>query len=574
MIVVYAFTVSLRLSEGPSSAGRVVLLHICLPLTAVLLLSFLYFPTFAAMKTDLDMVGLYSARSTPGLNLVNLLSFFTPKHYWESYNAFYRGQKVSDEYYALVPHLGIIAPLIAAHAFSRASKANRPVLFSLGACVAIAAGQIWGICPFTLIDHLPFFSFVRNEYWSAMVVFALVLLAAYGYDAITPMNALKVPSWSVVAVVVTAFVLVSRRSDVPVGVWTRPYLVIFWMILIGSMAILAAARMPRITPWSRRLLLFSLVAEGIFYMNGLRPYRSNRDQRLARAILWVKSEIQRHPGSRLLNVGVSGVFPNWGSALQIPQLGNLDTANFPWYRHFFYRYIGTGPFLSLAHNEDTISFTDASLSLAGVRFIIVDRALDHAIQRLFGLGYAVVQSDSIRLVFENPHALPRSFIAASLFRGDGLPSDLGSSANVAATSTDEKLLSSAVALGISATGGNSSAENRSAVEEYHHNRVRIHCTLKQPGLLLLTDAWSPRWKASVDGKDAYIGRADVTFRGIALPPGEHEIVFWYRPFSLVLGEWVSNTVFLAVCILFWLWTNAVRNNAAPRGSRPSYAATH
>ncbi len=330
------------------------------------------------MKTDLDMVGLYSARATPGLNLVNLLSFFTPKHYWESYNAFYHGEKVSNEYYARVPHLGIIGPLIAAHAFSRASKASRPVLFSLGACVAIAAGQIWGIFPFTLIDRLPFFSFVRNEYWSAMVVFALVLLVGYGYDAITPTNALNVPSWSVAAIILTAFVLVSRRSDVPVGVWARPYLVIFWVILIGSMAILAAARMPRITPWSRRLLLFSLVAEGMFYMNGLRPYRSNRDQRLAPAILWVKSEIQSHPGSRLLNIGVSGVFPNWGSALQIPQLGNLDTANFPWYRKFFYRYIGIGPFLSLAHNEDTFSFTDVSLSLAGVRYIMVDRALDRA----------------------------------------------------------------------------------------------------------------------------------------------------------------------------------------------------
>ncbi len=75
-------------------------------------------------------------------------------------------------------------------------------------------------------------------------------------------------------------------------------------------------------------------------------------------------------------------------------------------------------------------------------------------------------------------------------------------------------------------------------------------------------------------KGCYIGRVDVTFRGIALPPGEHEIVFWYRPFSLVLGESVSTAAFVAVCILFWFWTKVIRSDAVGRGRVQSYAATH
>lgn len=572
LIVVYGFTLSLRISEGPVRTWRILAVHVVVPLTAVLLLAFLYLPMFDAMKTDLDMVGQYNTRATPGLNVVNLLSFFTPKHYWESYHAFYRGVKISDDYYAWVHHLGIIGPFIAAHAFSRYSKAPRPVLVTLGVCVAAAAGQIWGLFPFTLIDRLPFFSFVRNEYWTAMVVLALVLLCAYGYDAITETNAFGVPSWILLAVMVGAFSFTSLRSDLPLGVWARQYVVIFWVILMASVTILVAARMPRITPWSRRLLLFALLAEGMFYMNTLRPYRSNRDQRIAPAILWVKSQIQSHPGARLLNIGRSGVFPNWGSALQIPQLGNLNTASFPWYRNFFYAHIGNGLFLSLGGDNDTYTFTDESLSLAGVRYIMVDRTYAHAIQRLTSLGYPIVHSDTIRLIYENSHVLPRSFMAGSLVRGDLLPSEAGSSPNTVATSTDETLISNAAALHVGTPAVQSSSQNWSAVEDYHHARIRVHCKLGQPGLLMLMDSWSPRWKASVDGKNAYIGRADITFRAVALPAGEHEVVFWYQPLSLVVGESVSAAVFVALCFIFWRWTKTNYDTTAPQGKVQYHAA--
>lgn len=580
LIVVYAFTLSFRLSEDGVRWAYILKLHIALPCAALFLLSFLYFPIFEAMKTDLDMVSLYNTRLTPGVHLVNLLSFFTPKHFWESYGAFYEGTSVAPRYQASIHHLGIVGPLIAAHAFSRLCNASRAVLLVLAGCVAAAAGQIWGIFPFTLIDRLPFFSFVRNDYWSSMVILALVLLAAYGYDAITAANAFRLPVWLLLSVIVTAFFYASVQPDQPVGDWAGPYVVGFWFILCTSAAILWMARQPRLTAWSRRLILFALIAEGIFYMNGLRPYRSNRDQHVAPAILWVKSEIEKHPGSRLLNIGTSGVFPNWGSALQIPQLGDLNTAAFPWYRDFFYHYVGTGLFLSLAHPADTFSFSDASLSLAGVRYIMVDRTISGAIERLSSFGYSVVQGDSIRVIYENPHVLPRSFIAASFVKADSLPMDIGFPATAAATSTDSVLASQAARLGIQYSSGldrggsRMSSDSWSAVRDYHHDRVRIACKLDRPGILVLTDSWSPRWRATVDGSPAYVGRVDITFRGIALPAGEHEVVFWYKPVSLVLGEWVSATAVVGLCILFWQWPLIQRNLGGPLGDVRHDAATH
>jgi hypothetical protein len=50
-----------------------------------------------------------------------------------------------------------------------------------------------------------------------------------------------------------------------------------------------------------------------------------------------------------------------------------------------------------------------------------------------------------------------------------------------------------------------------------------------PGLLVLTDSWYPGWRATVDGVEAEILRADATFRGVVVGEGSHDVVFRYRP---------------------------------------------
>ena len=560
LIVVCAVSLSLRSVAHPTRKKQLLFIHAALPLSSLLLLSFLYFPIVDAMRNSLDIVTQYRGRSTPPTPLINLLSFFTPKHFWESGFAFQQ-PKVPGAYDRWVQYLGILGPLIAMHALTRTARANRAVILALTGCVLTAVGQIWGIFPFTLIDHLPFFSFVRNEYWSGMVVLALALLAAYGYDAIAPSNAFRFPSWGLVGLIAGSFFLIYTRLGWPTDEWSRRYVLIFWSILAASSVLLWVAKLPRFTLWSKRLLMTGMIVEGMFYMNGLRPYRSNRDQRLAPTILWVKSHLEKPPGGRLLNIGASGVFPDWGSGLQIPELGVLHNADFPWYRTFFYRYIGLGMFLSLGHEGDRYSFSNDSLSLAGVRYIMVDRGIQPAIQKLTSLGFRVVKDDSIRLIYENPDALPRSFSVSSLRKVGGVPWELGSSAATVATSTDRRLCSEARRLGIPESIPKSDAtllqperSDWTTVREYHDDRIRIRCKLARAGVLVVTDSWSPRWQATVDGKPAYIGVVDMAFRGIAIPAGEHDVAFWYLPFSLVLGKAVSAGCLVVLGLLLWGWT--------------------
>jgi len=61
-----------------------------------------------------------------------------------------------------------------------------------------------------------------------------------------------------------------------------------------------------------------------------------------------------------------------------------------------------------------------------------------------------------------------------------------------------------------------------------------------PGWLVLFDTYYPGWRALVDGKETAIERADVFFRAVPVPAGEHTVEFRYLPRSLVYGIIISG----------------------------------
>jgi hypothetical protein len=50
-----------------------------------------------------------------------------------------------------------------------------------------------------------------------------------------------------------------------------------------------------------------------------------------------------------------------------------------------------------------------------------------------------------------------------------------------------------------------------------------------PQLFVVSDTWYPGWKATVDGREAPIYRANYMFRGVFVPAGEHVVRFDYWP---------------------------------------------
>lgn len=67
------------------------------------------------------------------------------------------------------------------------------------------------------------------------------------------------------------------------------------------------------------------------------------------------------------------------------------------------------------------------------------------------------------------------------------------------------------------------------------NAVVLETESAAPGMLVLTDAFYPGWKASIDGKDTEIYRANFHFRAVRLPAGSHTVKFIYQPPALYIG---------------------------------------
>ncbi len=77
------------------------------------------------------------------------------------------------------------------------------------------------------------------------------------------------------------------------------------------------------------------------------------------------------------------------------------------------------------------------------------------------------------------------------------------------------------------------------VVSYTAEQVALRADVAAPALLVLADTFYPGWQATVDGAPAPILRADLMFRAIALPAGQHDVVLTYRPASWQQGSLIS-----------------------------------
>ncbi|MBN2310100.1 MAG: YfhO family protein, partial [Candidatus Hydrogenedentes bacterium] len=73
-------------------------------------------------------------------------------------------------------------------------------------------------------------------------------------------------------------------------------------------------------------------------------------------------------------------------------------------------------------------------------------------------------------------------------------------------------------------------------------RVIVRVDAPQPGITILSDTLAPGWKATLGGAPSPILKANGVFRGIATPAGRHEIVFYYRPWSVIAGAGIALTL--------------------------------
>jgi hypothetical protein len=84
--------------------------------------------------------------------------------------------------------------------------------------------------------------------------------------------------------------------------------------------------------------------------------------------------------------------------------------------------------------------------------------------------------------------------------------------------------------------GPSLARAEIRLTRYENTEVEIDVTATKAGFVVLNDIWHPWWRATLDGVEVDIMKANVLFRAVQVPVGTHKVRFSFRPIEGALAE--------------------------------------
>lgn len=532
-------------------------------LTAFLLVAPLWFPIIDSFSVS-NMLTSYQSRSLQlPRDISNLLSVFTPKHFWQNYSGMFPSTLYPnaglERNVELIAHAGIFTALIASYAFSgKPSKTN----ILIPACVVLflfSYARIFGFVPF--INSIPIIRSISMQYWGCMSSIALIILTAYGCQNILIRKTNCIPAVMVMVILAAAFLnllFLLGFTDIP------PYHRYLKIVIYTFFMACGLIWIIRTSTDNRGMLAILLgglmLIELVFYMNTLRPIRYNPIDEQPTFVEFIKNNVDQE---RILNIGLNKtLYPEFGSMYGIKQLGTQNPGLLPWYETFYKRHIGSDSwqFLTLgyaAEIEKTIVnsqvLTPLALDIANVKYIlVVDNAkpyLDFLHERNYPL---VFQKDGLN-IFENPHPLTIATLVPTILHEQLLPETSVFNPRQMVVSDDALLIKQAQELGIpvldSGGSSNSLATGTATLLSYHNTEILLETESTQPAILAISEVWHPNWKATLNEQAVYIGRINEAFRGIALPPGKHRIRLVYDSAALRYGCYVSVTMLLILLSL-------------------------
>lgn len=198
------------------------------------------------------------------------------------------------------------------------------------------------------------------------------------------------------------------------------------------------------------------------------------------------------------------------------------------------------------------------LSLAAVRYVVYSEEYRHLFEIPAGLRERERHGEIVFL--ENPHAVPRFRVVHDVVAAADAQEAFDKLQLLLAEPAAEKRAwaRSAVIEGVRPdpaahregsmkTPGEASV---TAVSEPDPQTIVLDVRLDRPGFLIVADAFYPGWTATVDGVPAAVHPANLMFRAVHVPAGEHKVVMQYASSFQRLGGALSIAGILLAAVLF------------------------
>jgi hypothetical protein len=183
------------------------------------------------------------------------------------------------------------------------------------------------------------------------------------------------------------------------------------------------------------------------------------------------------------------------------------------------------------------SYRSAFADLLGVRVVATGVPVEEIDSSLRPGDLDFIARTRDAYVYENPRALPRVMLLTDWRLADF--DELLRSGWPAVDPRQVVLLEHAPAGFARGTAAASPAGSAQLVR-YANTEVAVEVDAPSGGILLLNDVWHPWWRATVDGADTEILKANVIFRAVVCPRGRHLVRFAFHPFAGALTEIVGK----------------------------------
>lgn len=519
------------------SGATLAILQILAVILSIFLLAVLYLPIFENIR-DTGTIEDYANRVFYPLNFPQAVaSLFSPSHLYESYNAMEAGALYWNDGSTkngivgnTVFHMGIIAITLSGCALSlRHHKYNRLVIIC-ALCVLLAFFRLFE--PHfigSLMSHLPIVRNIGCQYWWPSVMLPMAILLGFGIDNLQRHNARILPALLLLIIGATAVFYVFKiyglhEPNIGFKLTALLRLTLLTTIIATFLLIL---RLNMGAP-STRWIIFSIVAllfvELIVDSKMERFPRSDMFLHPPEAIAYVHKNAGLY---RTLNFGQGGLYPELGSALQIQEVTSMNLGISPDFLNYFSSAIvlnnsnqmGYGASLMFIQDKPSSNKFDwPALDLLGIKYVLLPQNFIAYKTELALQGLHLVQETSNTLVFENPHVLPRAF-AVELPAGEAgstmmLPADFRNHIYPA------------------------------TITSYQNAAVEITGNAPSKMLIVLSDNWHQKWRASLNGTEVPIVKVNGAFRGIIVPQGEYVIKMDYQPRILPFATCISLGILL------------------------------
>jgi hypothetical protein len=378
--------------------------------------------------------------------------------------------------------------------------------------------------------------------WCGLLLIGLLLAWSFQADLLTWSRALPPPyDKFAVALLNNAFVVNLARYEHHFA-WHRPLAPA--LLLAGNIAAAASLFTLFATRWLSRdkfaLLLiaavsFDLVAAGGTTINPFQP--DTWWWELSGGAKYVLERLPQEEAGRVFPLGMGS------EAATVSHLGQYFPSAYRIHSAGFH-----GSSLRLARKNKFLHEADPvqALKLLGVRYLLTEGPMGADVAATYPLAY----SDADSYVYENKDFLPRTFIVHRAIQAQDEAEALAHF-QVRAVDPRQTVILEAEESLPPLPDTPPDGESRATILSENPQAVEIEATLAGDGYLVLLDTFYPGWRATVDGQERPIYRANYLVRALYLPGGTHQVRFEYRPFSFKLGlivALVTGVVVATVCV--------------------------